>query len=51
MKNWIKWLFKIDWELIKSDSQYIKRGGVVVINTYRNIHTKEVKRSVSLPVA
>jgi hypothetical protein len=54
--NTLKWWFKIGWKE-RRDLRYdrVVRSkdsiGVVFVSTYENIKTKELKKSVSLPVA
>lgn len=50
MKSWIKWIFKIGWKRIDSESWISKGGGVFISSTYKNIESGEIRVSTIPPV-
>lgn len=50
MKSYLKWLFKIGWTKIDSESWVCKGGEVFLSSLYKNDNTGEIRVSCIPPV-
>lgn len=50
MINWIKWIFKIGWDKVSTESRLGKYGEIWITVYYKNRETGEVRQSTIPPV-